>query len=363
MISTHFNCTVDSILDVLFSPHSVVMRANTSEGPFFLKANHPSSAETAVVSITSSKMTDFCDTFVHLDVSENVIISRDHGLSVYPFESLELKKESSACLGRAQVASIPFFDNLLSCGFLDARSSNFNGLVQTITNHRVLMWIENQRNTSFADVNAMRGLQPSLRTELYKSVEFAGNLRPVSLHNDMCSGNLFRAHGNKLKLFDFKLAIISHTFMEYSFRVIARKSRDSFCQSWVEECYNCSNVREIIKEFALVASVARLVLFLDTIEGARISEKLVLVPLISESCGMIAMHLPGCTDRYGSLSSYRRGTILQYTCRNRGEKFEESTDRSTGTELQSHMRYHLLKHFGKVCSDADLYLTRTITRV
>ena len=93
-------------------------------------------------SVTPSKMTDLCSTVAHFDVSENIVISRNHGLSVYPFESSELENESSACLGRAQFARISFVNNLLSSGFLDARQYNFNGLVQTIANHHALMWIE-----------------------------------------------------------------------------------------------------------------------------------------------------------------------------------------------------------------------------
>ena len=143
----------------------------------------------------------------------------------------------------------------------------------------------------------MRGLLLSLRTELDKNLEFAGHFPSVLLHNDLCSRNLFRAHGNKLKLFDFGFTIIGSPFMEYSFRVIAQNSCDSFYKSCNEKGYNCADVREIISEFAWAAEVARLVLLLDKIERARISEKLVLVPLINGICGIIAMHLRGWTNR------------------------------------------------------------------
>ncbi len=136
---------------IRFSPSGVVMKATTSKGVYILKTCHPSSAEPAMVSITSNYMVDICDVATYVECSAHLVISADHGPSIISCLDESIEKKAAAGLATFEIMSVPLVDELLARGVLDARPSK-HGVVQAISAHPEFRRIENHRNVSFEAV-------------------------------------------------------------------------------------------------------------------------------------------------------------------------------------------------------------------
>lgn len=321
-ISNVLNTTVTFQRDYRFTPRGVVLEFQTSEDTFFLKACNKSSCEPFVTHFASRELGEFFEQPIHVDKQLQFIITKDHGPSVSPLTDNATEEECGSLLASMQIASIEHVGVLLSAGVMDARPCSISDRVAEISRHPELSWVKDCNDPGFESVVKLSKNLPQLENYLLNRLESVGNFPPVLLHNDIASGNIFRTDSKRLVLFDLGFCAIGHPFMDMSFRLLSSSGRKRFVEAWREAGQECDDTEEIFRKLTALGLTIRLLQVLNSLSGARQSEKLEIVPLIVDTCDLLLMYLPSNVESQttDSTSSSGSGRIL-YVCRTCGHRF------------------------------------------
>ena len=260
---------VFSVVDRRFSSTSAVMECSAADGKkCFLKAVLENSIEPLMCKEASSIAPDFCEEpiLVVRFPKQQFILTRDHGAGLFASITPEIQLEAASILAKLQIASISHAEKLVKAGLVDGSPNKMkmylDGMYQKLTSDA----ITGSANTELQSV-ALKLLssEKRLREKLRIESRELGVFPLVILHNDLFTGNLYRAE-SKLKIFDCGESIAGHPFMDMTISWMNKEARRAFTDVWKAHGFDSPSV-STVRVLQRYPTVVRLYYTVDSPDG------------------------------------------------------------------------------------------------